>query len=164
MIAPALHAQSGMDIKYHRLEIALDPAVRFVSGSVSTWFVATPGNRQVISFDLSDSLSVLAIEYHGKLLSSFQHQSNKLIIQLKTAPAEFRGEERGPVASIRGEGRGPRFRGDDNSIVATSLTMDSILIAYEGIPPENGSGSFTNAQHAGVPIVSTLSEPYGAAD
>ena len=57
MIAPALHAQSGMDIKYHRLEIALDPAVRFVSGSVSTWFVPTPGNRQVISFDLSDSLT-----------------------------------------------------------------------------------------------------------
>ncbi len=37
MMAPALHAQSGMDIKYHRLEIALDPAVRFVSGSVKIW-------------------------------------------------------------------------------------------------------------------------------
>ena len=46
----------------------------------------------------------------------------------------------------------------------SSLITDSIQIAYEGIPPENGSGSFTNATHAGVPIVSTLSQPYGAAD
>jgi hypothetical protein len=60
-----------MDIKYHRLEIALDPAVRYVSGSVSTWFVPTPGNRQVISFDLSDSLSVLEVKYHGQTLTSY---------------------------------------------------------------------------------------------
>jgi aminopeptidase N len=45
-----------------------------------------------------------------------------------------------------------------------SGTLDSIQVSYAGIPPENGSGSFANALHAGVPIVSTLSEPYGAAD
>ncbi len=167
MIAPALHAQSGMDIKYHRLEIALDPAVRYVSGSVSTWFVPTPGNRNVISFDLSDSLKVLEVKYHGQALTSYQHQSNKLTVQLPGANSTYPQSVVIP-AKFRGDGRGPRFRlrlrGDDNSIEKSSLPLDSILISYEGVPPENGSGSFTNAQHSGVPIVSTLSQPYGAAD
>ena len=130
IIAPALHAQSGMDIKYHRLEIALDPALRYVLGSVSTWFVPTPGNRDVISFDLSDSLMVVEVKYHGMILTSYAHQNNKLAVQLPTS----------------------------------QVSMDSVQIVYEGVPPENGSWSFANALHAGVPIVSTLSEPYGAAD
>lgn len=42
--------------------------------------------------------------------------------------------------------------------------LDSISVFYSGIPPENGTGSFQNELHQGVPIVWTLSEPYGASD
>lgn len=40
----------------------------------------------------------------------------------------------------------------------------SVTIEYNGSPPSNGFGSFTQSTHAGEPIIWTLSEPYGARD
>lgn len=42
--------------------------------------------------------------------------------------------------------------------------LDSISIFYQGIPPANGFGAFEQTSHAGVPVIWTLSEPYGAKD
>lgn len=43
--------------------------------------------------------------------------------------------------------------------------IDSITIFYHGIPEqESGFGSFAIGQHEGVPVMWTLSEPYGARD
>ncbi len=39
---------------------------------------------------------------------------------------------------------------------------DSISIFYHGTPFESGFGSFVKSSHAGIPIIWTLSEPYGA--
>jgi aminopeptidase N len=41
---------------------------------------------------------------------------------------------------------------------------DSVSIFYKGAPITTGFGSFYKATHAGVPIVWTLSQPYGAKD
>lgn len=41
---------------------------------------------------------------------------------------------------------------------------DSISIYYKGIPPNTGQGSFITDKHVGVPVMWTLSEPYGARD
>ncbi len=43
-------------------------------------------------------------------------------------------------------------------------TTDSLTIFYHGVPPNTGFGSFINTTHAGVPVMWTLSEPYGARD
>ncbi len=43
-------------------------------------------------------------------------------------------------------------------------SIDSISITYHGEPPTSGFGSFIQDQHAGVPILWTLSEPFGAQD
>ena len=44
-------------------------------------------------------------------------------------------------------------------------TTDSVRIFYQGIPPQGaGFGSFIKDVHNGVPIIWTLSEPYGAKD
>ncbi len=43
-------------------------------------------------------------------------------------------------------------------------TPDSVTVIYHGVPPQNGSGSFENGSHQGIPIVWTLSQPYGASD
>ncbi len=42
--------------------------------------------------------------------------------------------------------------------------LDSVTISYGGIPPNTGFGSFENATHNGVPVVWTLSAPYGSRD
>jgi aminopeptidase N len=41
---------------------------------------------------------------------------------------------------------------------------DSVTIYYHGVPPENGFGSFVQSTHNGMPVIWTLSEPYGASD
>ncbi|MBT8190696.1 MAG: T9SS type A sorting domain-containing protein, partial [Bacteroidia bacterium] len=40
--------------------------------------------------------------------------------------------------------------------------LDSISISYEGVPSHSGFGTFETATHNGVPVLWTLSEPYGA--
>ncbi len=42
--------------------------------------------------------------------------------------------------------------------------LDSVTIVYAGAPPSTGFGSFNTSTHAGVPLLWTLSEPYGARD
>lgn len=62
------------------------------------------------------------------------------------------------------------FEHADNSLKilfnATTLkgTSDSATIYYHGVPENNGFGSFTNSIHNGVPVMWTLSEPYGSSD
>ena len=43
-------------------------------------------------------------------------------------------------------------------------TLDSLSITYQGAPPSGGFGSFIQSEHNGVPILWTLSEPFGAQD
>ena len=43
-------------------------------------------------------------------------------------------------------------------------TLDSVSIYYQGVPPNTGFGSFIQDQHAGTPVMWSLSEPYGARD
>lgn len=39
---------------------------------------------------------------------------------------------------------------------------DSLTIFYKGVPENSGFGSFVQTTHAGIPVLWTLSEPYGA--
>lgn len=41
---------------------------------------------------------------------------------------------------------------------------DSVTIFYKGAPPNTSFGSFAQANHNGVPVLWTLSEPYGSRD
>ncbi|MEO6819046.1 MAG: M1 family aminopeptidase [Ginsengibacter sp.] len=43
-------------------------------------------------------------------------------------------------------------------------TLDSVSIYYQGIPANQGFGSFEINMHSGTPILWTLSEPYGSRD
>jgi len=42
------------------------------------------------------------------------------------------------------------------------MKLDSIMIDYEGSPVLTDTSAFVASEHEGVPIISTLSEPYGA--
>ncbi len=45
-----------------------------------------------------------------------------------------------------------------------SQAYDSIQVFYHGVPASTGFGSFIQSSHAGVPVIWTLSEPYGSRD
>jgi aminopeptidase N len=42
--------------------------------------------------------------------------------------------------------------------------MDSLSISYHGVPPSGGFGSFIQDTHNGIPVLWTLSEPFGSQD
>ena len=145
---------TDIDIKFHRILLSLDPAVRYVSGSVSTYFVPITDNLREIVFDLADSLQVTAVRYHGELISSYSRGSNQLRISL--------GNDGRPPT----DDRRTTDDGRPTSVIGhpSSVGLDSIMVDYNGVPPDNGSGSFTVDKHEGVPVLYTLSEPYGAMD
>lgn len=45
-----------------------------------------------------------------------------------------------------------------------SGTTNSLEISYSGAPPVNGFSAFATSYHNGIPVMWTLSEPYGARD
>ncbi|MCK9327453.1 MAG: hypothetical protein M0P69_18315, partial [Bacteroidales bacterium] len=76
----SLPAPTDFDITFHRLILNLDPAEHFITGSVVTYFKSLGGTSDRIWFDLSDSLDVHGVRYHGELLEDFTHENNRLTI------------------------------------------------------------------------------------
>ncbi|HET8886660.1 MAG TPA: M1 family aminopeptidase [Salinimicrobium sp.] len=73
------------------------------------------------------------------------------------------------VNAVTQNGMGLSFEQNSNDeliiTLNTSLSMgesSSVTISYEGNPVSSGFGSFEQTTHNGVPVIWTLSEPYGA--
>ncbi len=50
------------------------------------------------------------------------------------------------------------------SLPLGSNILDSVSVIYHGVPSSSGFGSFNQDQHNGVPVIWSLSEPFGARD
>jgi aminopeptidase N len=117
------------DVTYQRLSFQVDPAVYFINGDVTTYYVAqAPMNT--ITFDMAQQLVVGSVMQRGNALS-FTQINKEIVIQL--------GE------------------------LLPNGTLDSLTISYAGVPP-TGEQAFSTGIHAGVPVLYTLSQPYGARD
>lgn len=80
--AAASEPTRGYDMRYHRLELIVDPAVRAITGQVTHYFAPTTDLDEFI-LDLSDVLSVLSVEHHGDPIT-FTHTGDLLTIELPT--------------------------------------------------------------------------------
>jgi aminopeptidase N len=69
------------DLKYHRLEWTVDPNVAFISGDVTSHFVAKENLNEVI-FDLSGNMVVSEILQRGNALSFIQNADDEVVITL----------------------------------------------------------------------------------
>lgn len=119
------------NIIFQKLDLRVNPNVNFISGSVTSVFIPLI-DINTIQFDLSDTLTVDSVVYHGNVVA---HLHSGDIVE-----AAF------PSTIITGQ-------------------TDSITVYYHGTPsPAEGFGSFIQSQHDSVPIIWTLSEPYGAKD
>lgn len=130
-IANRTAASSNFDVKYYRCEWKTDPAIRYINGKVTSYFVITSATNNII-YDLSDSLHVDSVKERNQNLSFSQKNDNS--IQINFSETKQTG------------------------------TLDSISIFYQGVPPNTGFGSYINSVHADVPVMWTLSEPYGSRD
>lgn len=69
------------DLKYHRLEWNVDPAVSFISGEVTSYFKAL-SDMTTITFDLASNMNVTQVLQRGTSLAYTQNGSDELIITL----------------------------------------------------------------------------------
>lgn len=67
------------DLQYQRMDIALDPAVYNISGSVTSHFKPNQ-NMSSIYFDLTDALTVSQVKYHGANLTFQQLPTDEVKI------------------------------------------------------------------------------------
>ncbi len=65
------------DIKYHCLNINVDPNVRFISGSISTYFLVNQNGVSQITFDFSDTLFVDSVIYNNNTV--FYNTNNDIL-------------------------------------------------------------------------------------
>ncbi len=125
-------AANTYDLNYHRCVWAIDPAVNYINGNITSYFKPIVTSFNTMQFDLSNMLIVDSVKYHNTSLLYTQLPTNLLEI---TFP-----------------------------IVLSVNVIDSVTIYYQGVPSNSGFGSFVKSTHAGIPIIWTLSEPFGAQD
>jgi aminopeptidase N len=124
-------SSSTFDITSQSLDLVVDPATGYLTGKVTTGFLAREDLLN-IQLDLSSNMVVRSIDWQGVPLA-FSHGS------------------------------------DDTLRITMSDTIRkgqwaSLEISYEGLPRTTGFGSYVVSTQHGIPVVSTLSEPYGARD
>src|SRR5690606_25527574 len=68
------------DVTYHRLELDINPNEYFISGTVTTHFIAKENLNKIV-FDFSHQLQVSEVLQNGKLLD-FSQNNDELNIQL----------------------------------------------------------------------------------
>lgn len=74
------------------------------------------------------------------------------------------------VDSVKEQGRLLTFWHSNNAVniqfssTIKAGTFDSVSVYYHGVPANSGFGSFISSVHDSIPVVWTLSEPYGARD
>lgn len=123
---------SNYDLRYHRLEWTVDPALCYIKGAVTSYFVTVMPSVNTVNFELISGLTVDSVLYHGNH-ATFTHSAGVVSISLGSNL---------PLGQL-----------------------DSVQVFYQGNPSVGtGFGSFIQTDHNGVPVVWTLSEPYGASD
>ncbi|NND25629.1 MAG: T9SS type A sorting domain-containing protein [Flavobacteriaceae bacterium] len=69
------------NLTYHRLEFDIDPSVAYISGDITSYFIAKEDLSEV-TFDLDDNLTVSQVMQRGSALSFVQNSDDELIITL----------------------------------------------------------------------------------
>jgi len=71
------------DVKYYRLNLNADPAIRYISGAVTTYFQVKDADFDYIQLNLRNNMTVDSVKYAGNLLSGYSFiNSNTLNIPL----------------------------------------------------------------------------------
>lgn len=116
--------------KYLRMDIEVDPAVKYIKGCI-TFYIEFSNSTEQLTFDMGKGISVDSILFRGTKLQSSKYKD---ILNVSMGAKIAKG------------------------------TVDSLAIYYQGAPSGSGFGSFTSSTHDGMPVMWTLSEPFGAKD
>lgn len=76
---------NNYDLKYHRLELDVDPNIYYIKGNVTSYFVIKQDNVNAIYFDISDTLTIDSVLYHGSNLTFERSEQDILKINLSNS-------------------------------------------------------------------------------
>jgi len=69
------------DVKYHRLDLIVNPNVAFIEGDVTSYFIAKE-NLDEVTFELSDNMIVSEVMQRGNSLAFTQNSDDEVVITL----------------------------------------------------------------------------------
>ena len=125
------------DVTHHELRFTVDPdnTTPFISGVVKTTFTALTNNMSTVTFD-----------FYKKTTSPFTISS----VKINNVATTFSHNATHELVI---------------NLPSTLNTGDSATaeIIYSGVP-STLEGAFTRGIHSGIPVIFTLSEPFGARD
>ncbi|MEI8204046.1 MAG: M1 family aminopeptidase [Bacteroidota bacterium] len=125
---------TNYNLNYYQIKLSINPDTLYISGSVTSYFKIIEANTTQIGFDLTNDLTVDSVTSANHQLS-FVHTSDKKIMITLSAMHQI-GE------------------------------TDSLCIHYHGVPLSGqANGTFHKSFHGdSIPIICSLSEPYGSSD
>lgn len=125
---------ANYDITYHELKFTVDPAIYNIEGQVKTTFTAL------------ENMNTVIFDFYKKVSSPFT------------------------IISIKKDGINLSYTHNSSHELEINLPSTltignsaTIEISYSGVP-STAEQAFTTNTHSGIPILYTLSEPYGARD
>jgi aminopeptidase N len=125
------------DVTYHELRFEVDPdnTTPFINGVVKTIFIALTNNMSTVTFD-----------FYKKTTNPFTISS----VKINNVATTFSHNSSHELVI---------------NLPSTLNTGDSATaeIIYSGVP-STLEGAFTRSTHNGIPVIYTLSEPFGARD
>ena len=77
---------ANYDVTYHKLELTVNPAVRFIAGKVTTTYTALT-NMSTVTFDLANEMAVTQVKRGASNLAFVQNGSNELVVTLPAVQA-----------------------------------------------------------------------------
>lgn len=133
---------ANYDVTYQKLEFTVDPNVYFISGNVTTHFTALE-NMSTITFDLGRITNTNNQYYANRItVGSVMMNNQSLVFNHNATTKEL-------IITL------------PSSMNAGSTGI--ISVSYAGAPDTVEQG-FTRSTHSGVPVIWTLSQPFGARD
>jgi aminopeptidase N len=87
-------SSNNFDINYYRCEWTIDPAIRFIAGTVTSYFTITNTTNNIV-FDLNKTLTVDSVLYHGNKIGFLQNNNNSLQVNL---PLTLNGNQKDSVS------------------------------------------------------------------
>lgn len=133
-IAPTA-AQGDYDITFYDIDLKIDPGDSTITGKVGVQGISLISSLSMVELDLSSGLNIESVKNEQGNDLSYTHDSNLLSVTL-------------------------------NNSVSNGNSFN-IIIDYNGKPQSSDFGSFGFDEYplnSGVPMIWSLSEPYGARD
>lgn len=89
-------SSNNFDVSYYRCEWSVDPAIRYISGKVTSYFTITVSSNNIV-YDLYNDLAIDSIVYHGNKISFSRPGNNSVQINF---PATINAGQKDSVSLI----------------------------------------------------------------